>query len=170
MKKIKLFYGSSTGNTEHAAELIRKEFGDEDLPALNIAEASSADFESADALILGISTWEDGQLQEDWEEFFPNLDQVELRGKKVALFGLGDAAGFSGEFVSALGLLNAKIKERGATVVGAWPAAGYSFDHSNALEGDQFVGLVLDEDNQPEKTPERIKSWVRVIKQELLKD
>ena len=37
---------------------------------------------------------------------------------------------------------------------------GYDHDASKAQKGDQFVGLALDEDNQPELSADRIKAWV----------
>jgi flavodoxin len=64
--KIRLFYGSSTGNTAEVACLIRAELGDLVESVGNIASACPRDLNEAEALILGVSTWEDGQLQQDW--------------------------------------------------------------------------------------------------------
>jgi flavodoxin I len=160
----KLFYGSTNGNTERVAELIKEELGDAIDEVMNIADASPDDLASADKLILGTSTWQEGELQEDWEDFFPQLDDIDFGGKTVALFGLGDAYGYSGEFVNGLGTLGNKVKERGATIVGAWPTEGYDFEHSDAAEGDSFMGLVIDEDNDSDKTEERVKTWCEQIK------
>ncbi len=164
MARIRLIYGTSTGNTLYVANLIKAELGDLIDSVIDVADASPDDFNAAEALILGASTWEDGQLQGDWKRFFPSLDQIDLRGKTVALFGLGDANGFSGEFVSALGSLYDKVLQRGAHVVGFWPADSYDFSHSTALADGQFVGLVIDEDNQPELTGQRVKQWVESIR------
>jgi flavodoxin I len=133
-----------------------------------IADACPEDLSQAEALILGVSTWEDGQLQSDWERFFPAMDQVDLTGKTVALFGLGNAAGFSGEFASALGLLHDKVVERGARVVGSWPADDYRFLRSAALRDGRFVGLVIDEDTEAKKTVARVERWARLIRPEFL--
>jgi len=167
MAQARLFFGSSTGNTEYVAELIENELGDLIESSSNITEARGEDFESADVLILGSSTWDDGQLQEDWEEFWPEMDEIDLTGKTVALFGLGDANGFSGEFVCALGTMYEKVTERGANVIGAWPSEGYEFEHSTALDGDSFVGLVIDEDNESDLTEERVKAWCDAIRAEI---
>jgi flavodoxin len=35
------------------------------------------------------------------------------------------------------------------------------------LQDDAFLGLVLDEVNQPELTEKRIKEWVSTVRQEL---
>jgi len=167
MAKARIFYGSSTGNTQRIAEQIAEELGDLIESVTDIAKASPDDLASAEALILGVSTWEDGQLQEDWDDFFPELDGMDLSGKTVALFGLGDAYGFSGEFVNALGTLYRKVRERGATVVGAWPTDGYDFDDSSAVVDGRFVGLVVDEENDADLSDERVARWADTIRSSL---
>jgi len=167
MAKARIFYGSSTGNTQRIAEQIAEELGDLIESVTDIAKASPDDLASAEALILGVSTWEDGQLQEDWDDFFPELDGIDLSGKTVALFGLGDAYGFSGEFVNALGTLYRKVRERGATVVGAWPTDGYDFDDSSAVVDGRFVGLVIDEENDADLSDERVARWADTIRSSL---
>ncbi len=48
------------------------------------------------------------------------------------------------------------LRARGATMIGSWPNEGYEFSASSALEGDRFVGLVLDRDNQFDETDARL--------------
>jgi len=163
MADIRLFYGSTTGHTGHVADLIKQEMGDALTSVTDIHDASAEDFQSADALILGIPTWNEGELQDDWETFLPSMEHLDLTGKKVALFGLGDAAAYTDEFVDGLGTLYEKVKGCGAEVVGAWPIEDYEFLRSKAVEGDHFVGLVIDEDNQPEMTERRVHDWVEMI-------
>ena len=167
MADIRIFYGSNLGNSEGVAKMIGAALGDRVSAVADIASAGPEDLASAEALILGTSTWLDGGLQEDWEDFFPRMDEIDLSGKKVGLFGLGDAASYPEEFVDALGTLYEKVKERGAQVVGFWPVEGYDFDESTAVLGDHFAGLVIDEDNQPELTEERVAKWVEMISPEL---
>lgn len=169
MARIGLFYGSTTGNTEIVAGLIKEaldEFKTHMVAVLNVAEASIEDMKGFDYLILGTPTWYDGELQDDWNEFLPNLDDMDLSGKTVAVFGLGDQAGYSDAFVNGLGILASKIKERGGQLVGTWPLEGYEFDASQAVEGDKFMGLVIDVDNQDELTGERVKAWASQIQGE----
>ena len=87
--KIGLFYGSTTGNTEYAADLVAEDFGDglvaESIDMLTIEKAKQYDI-----LIFGISTWNIGQLEMTWEGNFSKLDEIDFKGKKVALFGMGD--------------------------------------------------------------------------------
>ena len=83
MKKIGIFYGSSTGNTEIVAEKIKTLFG-KDAETINIDSASKEDFEKYDFLVLGTSTWGIGDMQDDWEDFMEVLEEVNLDKKKLA--------------------------------------------------------------------------------------
>ncbi len=38
------------------------------------------------------------------------------------------------------------------------------FEKSNAIVDDQFVGLVIDHENQSEQTDERLDEWLEQIK------
>ena len=159
---IGLFYGSTTGNTEDAAEKIAGAFS-ADVEVQDIADCEASDLAGFDALILGSATLGDGDLQDDWEALIDDLDEVDLSGKKVALFALGDQEEYPDTFADALGLLNEKIIACGATVVGEWPTEGYDFEESTGVSGDNFMGLVLDEDNQDELSDDRIAEWVKMV-------
>ena len=162
MAAIKLFYGSTNGNTERVADLIKSELGN--VEVINIAKSTPKDIESANKLIFGTSTWQDGELQEDWEEFFPSMDEIDFSGKTIALFGLGDSYGYPDAFVNGLGILAEKIKEKGGKLVGNWSTEGYDFESSSAVQNGNFVGLAIDEENESDKTETRVKEWVASIK------
>ena len=159
--QIGLFYGTSTCYTEMAAEKIRDQLGAALVDIYNIADQPVINAEFYQYLIFGIPTWDYGELQEDWEEIWPELDELDLHNKKVALFGLGDQVGYPEWFLDAMGYLNDKLIERGATMVGHWSNSGYEFEDSKALTADKshFVGLALDEENEFAKTDERIRAW-----------
>lgn len=163
---VKLFFGSTTGNTETAAKAIASELGGIVSEVVDIRKASPDDFEFADGFIFGLSTVSEGEMQEDWDAFMDQFEDVDLSGKKVALFGLGDQVGYPAYFVSGMGKLCKKCKAKGATVVGAWPTDGYEYETSEAVEGGKFCGLVLDDDNQPDQTPDRIKTWCASLRGE----
>lgn len=166
MQQIGLFFGSTDGNTEDVALRIQEmlETGAPvQVDLLDVAEIYLEEMQSYDRLLLGVPTWNNGQLQEDWEACFDELDTLDLSGKLVALFGLGDQIGYPSTFVDALFFLADKVRERGATLVGAWPTSGYTFTNSWAADDDLFVGLVLDEHNQPELTEERLRHWLEMI-------
>jgi len=160
MDKVKVIFGSTTGNTEAVAQQIAAAFGTE---AVNIADAKASDFD-AELLILGSSTWGCGELQDDWSSNIQLLENADLSGKKVALFGMGDQSGFADTYCDALGILAAKAKERGATIVGRTKADGYSHSASAAEENGAFCGLALDDNNEPEKTADRVAAWIEELK------
>ncbi|MCF7363067.1 flavodoxin FldB [Vibrio diazotrophicus] len=163
--KIGLFYGSTTCYTEMAAEKMRAIIGDDLLDIHNVKETPLSLMSDYDLLILGISTWDFGEIQEDWNEIWDQIDGVPLNGKSVALFGLGDQEGYGEWYLDAMGLLHDEIKKTGANIIGYWPVKGYTFEASKALTEDrtQFVGLALDEDSQYELSDERIATWIEQV-------
>lgn len=170
---IGLFYGSTTCYTEMAAEKIQaflnELFEDNIVHLHNIATDSLNKTANYDVLILGISTWDFGELQEDWESNWDDAQTLPLAGKTVALFGMGDQQGYADWFQDALGMLHDAIKPSGCKIVGFWPTDGYEFSASRALtdDGTQFVGLALDDENQYEQSDERIAKWCTQIIAEL---
>ncbi|HHP7231755.1 MAG TPA: flavodoxin FldA [Xenococcaceae cyanobacterium] len=167
MTKIGLFYGTTTGKTESAAEMIQAELGGDRLVTLHdIAEVADSDFDDYEYVIIGCPTWDIGELQSDWDGFYRELDNIDFSGKKVAYFGTGDQVGYAENFQDAMGTLEAKISSLGGKTVGYWSTDGYEHEASKADQGGKFVGLALDEDNQSELTESRIKEWVAQLKSE----
>ena len=177
MDKIGIFFGTDTGRTRLVAKQIAKKLGDTANAPVNIGRTTLADFLAYDRLIVGSPTLGDGMLpgescglsQPSWEEFVPQLAAADLTGKTVAIFGLGDQKKYAHEFVDAIGILHDAFVARGARVVGRWPTAGYDFAASQAVDGDEFLGLALDQHNQPVLTEERIDAWLAQIKTEFLR-
>ncbi len=165
-KSIALFYGSSTCYTEMVAEKIVQYLGEDKVDLFNVADEPIVTVGFYRHIIMGIPTWDYGELQEDWEEIWDEIDGLDFSGKTVALFGLGDQVGYPEWFLDALGYLYAKLKANGANIVGFWPVDGYDFEQSKALTPDksQFVGLALDEENEFEQTDERIAIWCESLK------
>ena len=161
--KTGIFYGSDTGDTEDVAKIMASIIGVDEVDLCDIGEASVEDFDKYERIIIGLSTWYDGELQSDWEYFFPNLDDIDFTGKTVAIFGLGDQEGYGTWFVDGIGIVYDKIMEKGAKVVGEWATDGYDFDESKAVKNGKFVGLAIDEDNQTHQTEERINKWLKQI-------
>ncbi|WP_026971693.1 flavodoxin FldB [Aliagarivorans marinus] len=166
---IGLFYGSSTCYTEMAAEKIQAQFGDDLVSIHNIKEVEPEQMQHYPVLILGISTWDYGELQEDWEAVWENLEQLDFSNKTIALFGLGDQVGYTEWFLDALGMLFEKLAPSGANFIGFWPNQGYEFEASKALteDGQFFYGLALDDENQYEHSDQRIADWCDQLKHEL---
>ena len=148
-----------------AAEKIRAIIGEELVDIHNIKESPISLMADYDLLILGISTWDFGEIQEDWSEIWQKIAGVSLNGKYVALFGLGDQEGYGEWYLDAMGMLHDEIQQVGANIIGYWPNQGYEFEASKALteDGSHFVGLALDEDSQYELSDERIATWVEQV-------
>lgn len=150
------------------AEKIRDVIGSELVELNNLKDVPVALMADYDLLILGIPTWDFGQLQEDWEDQWDALDSAELDGKVIALYGMGDQLGYGDWFLDAMGMLKEKLEQHQVRWVGFWPNQGYDFEASKALTEDasQFVGLALDDDNQWKLTEERVQSWcVQVLEE-----
>lgn len=163
MTPIGLFYGSDTGFTELVADLIRDEFSTIAPDLISVHDIGITPVEMLldyDYLIIGCPTWDIGQLQDDWDARYLQLDDLDLAGKQVAIFGLGDQFGYPDSFCDAIGILGRKFRERGATLAGFTPTAGFEFSYSEGVQDGMFMGLALDDENESEKTPARITEWV----------
>ena len=164
--QIGLFFGSTTCYTEMAAEKIRDIIGAGIVSLHNIKDEPLKNAEQYDFIIFGISTWDFGEIQEDWESKWDDIKDVDLNGKTIALFGMGDQQGYGQWFQDALGMLHDEINAQAITQLGFWPNdSNYEFEASKALteDGKQFVGLALDEDSQYELSDERIATWVEQV-------
>ena len=161
-----IFFASSTGNSEEIASKISTA-----LNGIEVFDLSGTKIEKMndyDKLILGSSTWGDGELNDDWEDVWGDFCKLDFSNKTVALFGLGDQESYSDEFSSALGTIYEQVNSAGANIIGFTSTSGYYHDGSKAQIDDKFVGLVIDEDNQSDLTDERIENWVNIIKSEIL--
>jgi len=164
MKKIGIFFGSDTGNTEKIAKMIQKDIGNNISILHDISNVSQKDIEDFDFLILGVPTWYYGEVQCDWDDFLPTLKKINFTNKTIALFGCGDQEDYSEYFCDAMGIIYNIIKKNKGNIIGKWSTREYCFEQSKALLNQEyFVGLVLDEDRQAEKTETRIKQWIKKI-------
>ena len=158
--QIGLFYASTTGNTEEVAQQIAAMAPDR-VRLHDIAAVGVERMQDYDTLILGIPTWDFGELQEDWDEQWQAFSQIDFQARRVALFGLGDQLGYGEWFLDAMGALHDQVVSAGGEVVVPWSTDGYDFDASRALtpDGQHFVGLALDEDGQRSETESRLQQW-----------
>ncbi len=165
--RVGLFYGSSSGITEYIADEVAAAWQQAGMQLLEPINIGSLKDLSAlldyPYLILGIPTWNIGQLQDDWDIMFPQLDALDFSGRKVAIFGVGDQYGYPDNFIDAVGILGEKLIERGAVLVGYWYDAHYEFAESRAFVGGKFMGLAIDDLNQSKLNDERIQGWIEQI-------
>ena len=163
--RIKLIYGSDTGNTELVTEDIIKLL--DDVEVTTVADLTPEDWDH-DKFILGIPTWYDGELQSDWEDYFEEFKTIDFTNKTVAIFGLGDQLGYEEWFCDGIGILAEVIMENGGKVIG-YTEKDNSYDleetPKSLVDDNTFYGLCIDEDNQPELTQDRLEKWVVDIKE-----
>lgn len=162
MKKIGIFYGSSTGTTERVAYELADALGVDVGDVYDVARTSPDALGEYDVLLLGTSTWGVGEIQDDWRDFMSGAQVLDLSVKMFGVFGCGDET-MADTFCSGMGELYNDFVKTGARLIGEFNADGYEFEHSGAEVGDVFVGLVLDEVNRPELSHGRIREWSKKI-------
>jgi len=171
MASVGIYFGSDTGNTEHVAKLIQKELGKNLVDVHDIAKSTKEEIAEYDLLLFGIPTWYYGEAQCDWDDFFPELEQIDFDGKLYAIFGCGDQEDYAEYFLDAMGMVRDIVDGKGGILMGLWPTEGYDFVASKGLaDDDHFVGLGIDEDRQPELTDKRVKQWCAQITEEMCLD
>ncbi len=162
--KIGLIYGSDTGDTEEISHRIKQKLKNFDVTLYEVSEVDENIILKFDFLIFGLSTWYDGDLQSDWEDYFEEFKKIDFRGKIVSFFGLGDQYGYDYNFVDGIGMLAVEVIKNNGKIIGLWPNKGYEFAESKALKDENtFYGLVIDQDNQYDLTDERIDVWSKDI-------
>ncbi|MGE4585723.1 MAG: flavodoxin [Mangrovibacterium sp.] len=166
MKKTAIIYSFHSNKTARAAEKIAEAFGEKQVETLNAEEITEDDFLNFDNMILGVPTWFDGELPNYWDELVPAIRELDLKGKTVAIFGLGDQLGYPENFADGVGIMGRLMRDRGARLIGYTENGNYSFESSGGLEDGRFMGLVLDQENQARLSKKRIENWVAQIKKE----
>lgn len=168
MSKIGLFYGPEGGNVEKVAQIIAKKIDTAEVEVIKVKEIEADVVAQYSNIIMGISTlgrhtWSSDNSGNDWDVFLPKLNGLDLKGKKVALFGLGDHIAYADFFVDSMGDLAEVIKETGAELIGSVSDEGYEFNESRAFVDGKFIGLPLDEDFESDMTEKRVNNWLKQI-------
>ncbi|MEG2120892.1 MAG: flavodoxin [Rikenellaceae bacterium] len=166
MKSTVIIFGTLGGNTRVIAKRINEALGGS-AKVIDVNMSTAADLQDYDNIILGTSTTGYGELIDPWIDFMPTINGIELNGKTIALFGLGDSSSFSDTFTNGMAELYTVMQEKGANIIGSVSTEGYTFDDSKSVVDGRFVGLALDEDNEDSQTPQRIKDWVAIISPQL---
>ncbi len=163
MKKIGIFYGTTTGTTETIANAVAEKLNVDSENVFDVSELTADLVAEYDVLLLGTSTWGEGELQDDWFDGVNVLKESDLSGKIVALFGCGDSEGHPDTFCDAIGVLYGELKDSGCTFIGSVPAGEYNYSTSVSVVDDKFVGLAIDEMSESDKTEDRINAWTEKL-------
>ncbi len=165
MDKIAIIYSFNSTKTAKTAEKIKEAFGpDFNIVPINAEELTEELFLSFKNIILGVPTWFDGELPVYWDEFVPAIEDLNLNGKTIAIYGLGNQVEYPENFGDAVGIMAELVEKRGASIIGYTSASGYNFESSKALKNNTFVGLILDQETQPRLSKDRIENWVSELK------
>lgn len=117
MSKILMVFTSLTGNTRDMADAIAEGIKSEhvELDIKEVMYASGDDLLKYDGIALGAYTWGDGDLPDEFLDFFDEMSEVQLDGQKAIVFGSCDSS--YPVFGGAVDQLVDKLKEIGAEVV-----------------------------------------------------
>ncbi|MDX8336386.1 flavodoxin [Candidatus Cetobacterium colombiensis] len=163
MKKIGIFYGTTSGITAGIVDEIEFYLRGENYEVFDVANGIG-DIKEIKNLILVSPTYGVGELQRDWENVYDELKTVDFTNKVVGIVGVGNQFAFGESYVGAMRKLYDVVVKNGGKVVGFTSTEGYSYEETESIVDDKFVGLALDESNQDNETPDRIKAWIEEIK------
>lgn len=166
MNKIGIFYGTSGSTTLGIVDELEFQLRKENYQTYNVKDGIEA-MKDYDNLILVTPTYGVGELQPHWQKQYETLSKMDFHGKVVGLIGLGNQFAFGESFVGALRVLYDVIVKNGGKVVGFVSDKEYSHEETTSVIDGNFVGLPIDEINQGSKTPQRIISWLEVVKKEM---
>lgn len=117
MAKVILIYASMSGNTEAMADLIEEGLQSTGVEVVKkeVMDTRVDELHEYDGIILGAYTWGDGELPDEFLDFYDDMEDVDFTGKSLAVFGSGDTA--YAEFCGAVDLLEQRVQESGGTLV-----------------------------------------------------
>lgn len=117
MTKVIIVYSSLTGNTEEMSEVIEKGVQEAGVEVVrkDAYDAKAEELLEYDGIILGAYTWGDGELPDEFLDFYEDMCELSLSGKKAAVFGSGDTS--YAQYCGAVDLLEQKLRELGAEIV-----------------------------------------------------
>lgn len=168
VRAVGLFFGTQTGKTEEAATMVAENAGVE---ASDIGDISAGDLTGYDGIIAGVPTWHTGADEQRsgtaWDDYLEEIRGLDLGGKPCAVFGVGDQAGYGDNFCDAIEELHSTFEAAGAKMLGYVDASGYEmYSESKSVKDGKFLGLPLDQDNEPDMTEARVKAWMEQLKSE----
>ncbi|MGL4997447.1 MAG: flavodoxin [Cetobacterium sp.] len=163
MKKIGIFYGTTSGITVGIVDEIEFYLRGLDYDVFDVADGIT-EMSNLENIILVSPTYGVGELQKDWENVYEEFKNIDFTGKIVGIVGVGNQFAFGESYVGAMRKLYDVVKKNGAKIVGYTSIEGYKYEETESVIDNMFIGLALDESNQDNETPDRIKAWIEEIK------
>jgi len=122
MYKILMIYASQTGNTELMAEamaaFLEKNNIDVTIKTFDFDPIDVEELPAYDGVLIGTHTWDDGDLPYEVEDFYEELEEVNIENHLFAVFGSCDS--FYDTYGGAIDLMGERLEELGAKVVTPW--------------------------------------------------
>ncbi|MDC7241529.1 MAG: flavodoxin domain-containing protein [Spirochaetales bacterium] len=117
MEKVLIIYGSKQGSTAAMAGYIADVLESRNIPVVskNVFEAKPEELKEYKFILLGSSTWSDGDLQSDFIDFEREMDDLDLKGRFGAAFGSGSSR--FRFFCEAVRILEAKLRSLGCRIM-----------------------------------------------------
>ena len=112
-----IVYASKRGTTAAMADAVADEMKKNGINPLvkNVFEVKPSDLTQYKFILLGCSTWSDGDLAEDFIEFEREMDSLDLAGHFCAVFGPGSSR--FRFFCEAVNILEAKLRSLGGRML-----------------------------------------------------
>ncbi|MCD6342878.1 MAG: flavodoxin domain-containing protein [Spirochaetaceae bacterium] len=114
---VLIVFGSSKGRTGRIAEILSDALTAKGLTTVlkNVFEARPKELLDYRYIVLGSSTYGQGDLQRDFLDFERGMDDLDLTGIKAAIFGSGNSR--YAYYAEAVDILEAKVKIQGARLI-----------------------------------------------------
>ncbi len=121
MSQILILYGTETGN----AEMLAEDLGTHleiwhDVEVTNLTDMHPRDITGRDLVIIVASSYGEGDPPSSAKPFMAKIDRdlPDLSGTRIAVFGLGDKAGYPETFGGGSAKIAHALQERGAILIG----------------------------------------------------
>ncbi|WP_349410099.1 flavodoxin [Pseudalkalibacillus sp. SCS-8] len=119
MKRVLILFASMSGNTEEMADIIERGLDSDHIEIvkkqIDIDPITTHELKDYDGLLFGSYTWGDGDLPDELEDFYDELEDLNLAGLSAATFGSCDSA--YPQYGAAVDILRDKLFELGAEIV-----------------------------------------------------
>ncbi|RCW77036.1 flavodoxin [Saliterribacillus persicus] len=119
MPKVIILFCSMSGNTEEIADIMETNITNHGLDVekiqIDMDDFLITDLLNYEAILFGTYTWGDGDIPYELEDFYDDMDEIDLTGKVVGLFGSCDS--MYPDYGGAIDTFAERFKERGASNV-----------------------------------------------------
>ena len=157
-----ILYASTSGNTELMADAIADHLNlqghDVVIKSFDFDRIDVEDIPKYDAIFVGTHTWDDGELPYEVEDFYEEIEDVDITGKCFGVFGSADS--FYDTYGLAVDLMADQLKNLGAVVFPERLKVDLTPNDADIIRCQQFAesvcDMVVDGKNALESERERV--------------